>query len=93
MFPDAHIKVYLVADPGVRAERRVHELRAMGIEVTPEEVLRDLVRRDEIDSTRSVAPLRKASDAIELDTTRLTVDQQVDFVVDLVRERRNSASV
>ncbi len=69
VFPDAAVKVYLTARPEVRAARRAAELRAKGDEVDEAEVLAALLERDRRDSTRAVAPLRKAADAVELDTS------------------------
>jgi cytidylate kinase len=76
--PDAEVKVYLTADPRERAERRARELGA-----DPEEVLRDVVARDERDTTRAESPLVKADGAHEVDTTGLTVEQVIQRIVDL----------
>jgi cytidylate kinase len=86
VFPDAEVKVFLVADPTERARRRLLE---RGREVTPEAVRMEagaLTTRDRRDSTRAVAPLAQAPDAVPLDTTRLTFDEQVARVVTLVRQ-------
>jgi cytidylate kinase len=93
VFPNAPVKVFLVADDAVRARRRMQELRLQGVEIAYEDVLEDLRRRDRLDSSRKHAPLRKAPDAMELDTTNLSIAQQVDFVERLVRERRSPESV
>ncbi|HEX7069938.1 MAG TPA: (d)CMP kinase [Rhodothermales bacterium] len=93
VFPDAPVKVFLVANEAVRAARRMRELQGGGVEIGYEQVLEDLRRRDELDSARAHAPLRKADDAVELDTTDLSIAQQVEFVERLVRERRSSESV
>jgi cytidylate kinase len=87
VFPDAEVKVYLVADPGERARRRLLERgrRADAAALRTEEDA--LTRRDDYDSRRDVAPLAQAPDAVLLDTTRLRVDEQVEAVVDLVRQR------
>lgn len=74
--PDADVKVYLVADPEVRARRRAVEQN--------EAVANDMARRDEADSTRSVSPLMRADDAAEIDTTDLSIEQVVDVVIGLV---------
>ena len=73
VFPDAAVKIYLTARPEVRAARRAAELRAQGDEVDEAEVLSALLERDRRDSTRAVAPLRKAADAVELDTSDMTL--------------------
>jgi len=87
VFPDAPIKVFLTATPAARAGRR---LRQRGQEPNDEAVEREtraLAARDAIDSTRTVAPLRRADDALLLDTTTLSFEEQVDRIVTLVRER------
>ena len=81
--PDAELKIFLTADPRERAERRAAELGG-DVEV----VLRDQALRDEQDRTREHSPLRPADGAVELDTTGLSVDQVVDRISELVRERR-----
>ena len=87
VFPDAEVKVFLTARPEVRAARRAAELLAKGEGVDEATVLAALLERDERDSTRTVAPLRKADDAVEVDTSELTLDEVVDAVVAIVRER------
>ena len=90
VFPDAAVKLFLTARPEVRAARRAAELRASGAAVDEAEVLAAVNERDRRDSTRSVAPLCRADDAVELDTSDLTLDQVVDAVVDIVRSRAAS---
>jgi cytidylate kinase len=87
VFPDAAVKVFLTARPEVRAARRCAELRAAGQDVDEAEVLAALAERDRRDSERPVAPLRRAADAVELDTSPLTLDEVVDAVVAIVRSR------
>jgi len=87
VFPDAAVKVFLTATPSARAHRRI---RQRGQEPSGEAVEREahaLAARDAIDSTRSVAPLRRAADAVLIDTTALGFDEQVERIVALVRER------
>ncbi len=87
VFPDAPLKVFLTASPEERARRR---LAQRGGRVDPNELRREaeaLAARDEADSTRAVAPLRAAADAVVLDTTRLSLDDQVARVVALARDR------
>jgi CMP/dCMP kinase len=88
VFPDAHVKVFLVADPEVRARRR---LRERGIESPDRDTLlaeiHRLRERDRLDSEREVAPLRAAEDAVQVDTTALTFDEQIAAIVELVRAR------
>jgi cytidylate kinase len=88
VFPDADVKVFVVADPEVRARRRKRDLEADEVSVSFEEVLADIKERDRQDRRRDIAPLRRAEDAIELDTTHRSVEEQVQFVVDRIRERR-----
>jgi len=87
VFPDAEVKIFLTARPEVRAARRTDELCAKGEDVCVDDVLAALEIRDRRDSERPVAPLRKASDAVELDTSELTLDEVVDAVVAAVREK------
>jgi cytidylate kinase len=85
VFPDAELKFFLTADAPVRARRRFDELVAKGTETTFEQTLADDVRRDEQDTTRLVAPLRQADDAVRVDSSELTVDQAVARMIGHVR--------
>ncbi len=87
VFPDADVKVFLTARPEVRAARRAAELRAKADDVDLDEVLAALVERDRRDSEREVAPLRRADDAVAVDTSGLTLDEVVDAVAAIVGER------
>jgi CMP/dCMP kinase len=82
VFPDAEVKVFMTADVHVRALRRQIELHDNGQDVPLDEIETNLQKRDRIDSTRAESPLRQAEDAIVLDTTHVTIDEQVDFVLD-----------
>ena len=87
VFPNADLKIFMTADTDVRAKRRLAELRERGnLQITKEEVITNLLERDKIDSSRKEAPLRKAQDAIELDTTNHTLDSQVDFILSLANK-------
>ncbi len=77
VFPDAEMKIFMTADPKVRAERRYVELRAKGDEVSMEEVLENVVSRDRADMNRAISPLRQAPDAVVLDNSRMSVDEQM----------------
>jgi cytidylate kinase len=77
VFPNADFKFFMKADPKVRAQRRWEELSAKGIEVSLNEVEKDIIWRDKNDSNRTNAPLKKADDAIEIDTSKLSIDDQV----------------
>ena len=87
VFPDAEVKVFLTARPDVRAARRAAELQARGEAVDLAQVLTALVERDRRDSTREVAPLRKADDAVAIDSSDMTLDDVVRAVLVLVGER------
>jgi cytidylate kinase len=89
VFPDAELKFFLSARPEVRAGRRYQELVAKGVRVTLEETLDDVRRRDRQDTTRAVAPLRQADDAILIDNSDLSVDETVAQMVAAVRARTN----
>ncbi|MEP7168318.1 MAG: (d)CMP kinase [Bacteroidota bacterium] len=81
VFPNADLKIFMVADPLVRAERRYKELKSKGVKVTFEEVKKNIESRDDEDTHREISPLRKAEDAIILDNTPLNFEEQVDFVM------------
>jgi cytidylate kinase len=85
--PDATVKLFVTATPEVRAERRMRELKERGMNAHYDDVLADIRARDERDSTRAVAPLTQAPDAILLDTTKLDVDQAIAEGLRLVEER------
>lgn len=86
VFPDAELKIFMSASLAVRIRRRAAELAEKSIQMTDAEISENILHRDHIDSTRAESPLRKAADAIELDTTGLSIPQQVDFVVARARE-------
>lgn len=77
VFPDAELKIYMTADPMVRAERRYKELTAKGDNVSLEEIYENVVSRDHADMTRAISPLRKADDAIVLDNSHMSVEEQM----------------
>lgn len=83
VFPSAELKIFVTADMMVRAKRRQDELADKGDLVSLEEVIANLTERDRIDSTRAESPLRRADDAYDLDTTYITIEEQVDFVMHL----------
>jgi CMP/dCMP kinase len=87
VFVDAELKLFMTADTLVRAFRRQRELLAKDQLVDLDEVIDNIIHRDKIDTTRKESPLRKASDAIEIDTTHITIDEQVDEVVRLALAR------
>ena len=85
VFPDAQLKIFMTADPKVRAERRYKELYAKDPDITLEEVFENLAHRDYLDTTREESPLVRAADAIILDNTNLTPDEQLQFALDKVK--------
>ena len=87
VFPDAELKIFMTADPLVRAERRAAEMRANGLEVNIEEVLANLQERDYIDSHREVSPLSKADDAIVLDNSYMDMQQQLEWLKGIIAEK------
>ena len=86
VFPNAELKVYLVAAPEERAKRRMLDLYKQGVKQDIDLVLSDLKTRDSRDSNRQLSPLMKAEDARDLDTSSLTIEQQVDIIVGWARE-------
>ena len=87
VFPDAKFKIFMVADVKMRAKRRLNELHDMGENRSLQEVMTNLKKRDQKDSTRSHSPLLKADEAIEIDTSMLSIDQQVEKIINLVRKK------
>ncbi|EOR96596.1 Cytidylate kinase [Arcticibacter svalbardensis MN12-7] len=86
VFPDAPIKIFMTADPKIRAERRYKELMEKGEDITLEEVFENIAHRDFIDTTRLESPLTRAHDAIILDNTELNEEEQLQFVLDRVEQ-------
>lgn len=90
VFPDAELKLFVTADPMVRAKRRFDELVEKGQTTTIEEVLANLEKRDYIDSNRADSPLMQAADAIVLDNSKLTREEQFEWVMKLVNQKIGS---
>ena len=84
VFPDAEVKIFMTAEIVLRARRRQDELAEKGEVVPLEAIVENLRKRDHLDSTRAESPLRRAADAVLLDTTHITISEQVDFVLDRV---------
>jgi len=87
VFPNAELKLFVTARPEIRAQRRLEELLAKGESVNFEEVLKNIEKRDRIDSTRKDGPLRQAPDAIVLDNSEKTMEEQNAFLLRIVDER------
>ncbi|MEX2355425.1 MAG: (d)CMP kinase [Thermaerobacterales bacterium] len=79
--PDADLKIFLTADPAERIRRRYDELQEQGYQTIPDQVAREITHRDHLDYTRQTAPLMRASDAVVIDSTDLTIDQVVEHVM------------
>ena len=87
IFPDAEVKIFLFASNEVRAKRRYLELKEKGVETTYEEVLSDMIKRDENDRTRAVAPAVPAADAIMLDSSDFTLEQTLNKILEIINGR------
>lgn len=87
VFPKADIKLFVTAEPKIRAERRFKELLLNDQDTSLEDITANLEERDLIDTTREISPLVKAEDAIELDNSYLTRESQLQFVLDLIKNR------
>ncbi len=86
VFPDAELKIFMTASPEIRAQRRYDELKAKGESVNFQEILQNVEDRDQIDSTRETSPLRKADDALVLDNSDLTREEQLKWTLEKVKE-------
>jgi CMP/dCMP kinase len=86
VLPKAELKIFMVASVEERARRRKKDLALIGIEADQDELVKEIEARDQKDSTREASPLRKAVDAIELDTSRLTIEEQVNFILERAKE-------
>lgn len=90
VFPDAELKIFMTASSLIRARRRAEEMRAKGIEADIEEVLKNLEERDYIDSHREISPLTKADDAIVLDNSDMTMNDQMEWLKEIISTRFGS---
>ena len=89
VFPHAELKIFMTADPHIRAERRLKELLQKGQDVSLNEVLQNIEERDHIDKNRDIAPLRQANDAIVLDNSHMTVEQQMEWFLETFEKITN----
>ncbi|HET6558204.1 MAG TPA: (d)CMP kinase [Prolixibacteraceae bacterium] len=87
VFPDAELKIFVTASASIRAKRRFDELTAKGENVSYDEILQNVQERDRIDSTRETSPLRKADDALVLDNTNMTREEQLEWAIRKVEEK------
>ena len=87
VFPNADVKIFLIADAKERANRRYRELVAKGENVRMEEIYENILKRDEIDSTRKESPLKKANDAIEVDTTSKNIEEVKNEILYIIKQK------
>lgn len=87
VFPDAEVKIFLTASVGERAKRRRLELDGKGVHVAQDQMEKDIAARDDYDSSREVAPLKAAADAVMVDTTDLSIEQVVDRVSEIIDQK------
>lgn len=91
ILPNAKVKIFLTASPEKRTARRCAELREKGQDVTVEGILADMERRDALDASRAVAPLKQAEDAVLVDTSDLTLEQSIEAVLTVIRDKMKGA--
>ncbi len=91
VFPDADIKIFMTASVDIRAKRRFDELKANGITVDFEEIKQNIIARDIADENRDISPLRRAEDAIILDNSRMTVEEQMVWIKKIIERKRNGS--
>jgi CMP/dCMP kinase len=89
VFPDADIKIFMTASVDIRAKRRYDELKAKGLMVDQEEIKNGIIARDIADENRDISPLRRADDAIVLDNSRMSVQQQMSWIKEIIAKKRN----
>lgn len=87
VFPDAEMKVFVTASPDIRAQRRFDELKAKGMEANYDDILANVQQRDYIDTHRETSPLRQAADAVVLDNSDMTIEEQKQWLLKLYKER------
>ena len=92
VFPEAEFKLFVTASPEIRAKRRFDELKSKGENVSFDEILQNIMERDHIDSTRKASPLRKADDALVLDNSDMTREEQLEWVIRKVEEKLEGTS-
>ena len=88
VFPKADFKFYLTADLDIRAKRRKNELEKIGEDLTVDEIRSAILKRDLIDSSRKLSPLKRPKDAIEIDSTDLTIDEQIDKIMNIIKQNK-----
>ena len=93
VFPNAEVKIFMIADEAVRVERRFTEMFDKNPNITLDEIKANIEMRDYIDSHREISPLRKADDAVELDNTNLTQKEQLDFALKLLKKNTKTVEL
>lgn len=93
VFPDAEVKLFMTASKDIRAQRRYDELVAKGDRVNIDEIRQNLVKRDYIDMNRDVSPLKKAEDAIEIDNSELTREDQLDLALNIIQKAIDKSTI
>ena len=91
VFPDAELKIFMTASLDVRARRRYDELISKGMQVDLEDVRKNIIGRDIADENRDISPLRRAEDAVVLDNSRMTIPEQMEWVMELIASRINGS--
>jgi cytidylate kinase len=91
VFPHADLKIFMTASVDIRAKRRFDELKAKGDNINIEEIRRNIVARDIADENRDISPLRRADDAIILDNSRMTVEEQMSWIMGLIEKKRHGS--
>jgi cytidylate kinase len=91
VFPDADIKIFMTASVDIRAKRRYDELKARGVNIEFEEIKRMIIARDIADENRDISPLRRADDAIILDNSRMTVEEQMAWMKGIIENTKNDS--
>jgi cytidylate kinase len=91
VFPDADIKIFMTASVDIRAKRRHNELKTKGVNIDFEEIKRTIIARDIADENRDISPLRRADDAIILDNSRMTIEEQMIWIKDIIQKIRNGS--
>jgi cytidylate kinase len=87
VFPDADIKIFMTASVDIRAKRRHNELKNKGVNIEFEEIKRTIIARDIADENRDISPLRRANDALILDNSRMTVDEQILWINEIIEKK------
>ena len=91
VFPNADIKIFMTASVDIRAKRRYDELKGKGMSVDFEDIKRNIISRDIADENRDISPLRRADDAIILDNTRMTIEDQMSWVKQIIEKRTDGS--